>query len=954
VKKPPPRRGVAALLIAAFVVAALACAPALAKRTEDGRIILRLANPERLERASMGRRPGPNIVALFRQRYPEYYIEPASTIQVDKATAGGESGELMAIAGGTAPDVFETQFFGREVQKYAAHGYLSPLGDLLALYEQENGEPYEGAFQPAPIWQTCKYRGQYYAVPWSSYTLQMYWRKDLLRRAGVDPNHAPQNWDELFRTCMACSFPEAEAVRISGKTLGSGRGDAGGRWGMLLYGKAWTYMQFVWAAGGEVVRPYMKCPECGEMVEVPEPRADFRSDHIRIREEEYYYDQGFDQRTVCPKCGEVVVETSVEDALRETGQDLQWRLVINEERALVAYRFYHKLIWQPWTRCENAHDWDEFEITDEMFADGVARCPVCGREYTIEELRERNRLYKGVAAVARDGDPSVLPQFAKGRMAMMICWGGIIPELIRDGLPKESVAMAPVPPSDEEGVAASAIFGGYYAINSQTDAESREAAWRYITFKTSPEVRKLEMRHAIEEGMGVYQSPAMLKRFGFDDILREVPQEWVAIEPLILRTARVEPAFPEAQTLYGEMNVPLDEIESSADADIKAAADRVCSYFNKHVVGELTDRDRAKRRIAAYLLFAALLPLAGLLVFGGRKLVHTAHAAAAAGGPGAVVARGAVRRRAITAGLFLLPAVGSVALWAYVPLLRGATMAFYDYRIVGASEFVGLANFLDVVFAPHFWATIGRTLLYVGMSITMGFGVPIVLAIFLSEVPRFKIFFRLVYYLPALTTAIVTMFLWRRLVFDPTPDGLLNTLVAAVLRPLFDFLNAHFGANLYTVPTFKWLQDYRMAMACVIATGIWAGAGPGSIIYLAAMKGVPDEEYEAAEIDGAGLWHKIRHVTLPNLSALIIITFVGAFIGAFHAMQNVFVLTGGGPQRATHIIGLEIWMSAFMYLKFGYATAMAWILGALLIGFTVQQLRILDKLKFRAGGTGAA
>ena len=110
-------------------------------------------------------------------------------------------------------------------------------------------------------------------------------------------------------------------------------------------------------------------------------------------------------------------------------------------------------------------------------------------------------------------------------------------------------------------------------------------------------------------------------------------------------------------------------------------------------------------------------------------------------------------------------------------------------------------------------------------------------------------------------------------------------------------------------------------MLCVILPVVWAGAGPGSIIYLAALKSIPDEMYEAADVDGAGIWTKIRHVVFPMLKPLIIINFVGAFIGAFKAMENVFVMTGGGPNYATHVIGLDIWYNAFMYLKFGFATA---------------------------------
>jgi len=130
---------------------------------------------------------------------------------------------------------------------------------------------------------------------------------------------------------------------------------------------------------------------------------------------------------------------------------------------------------------------------------------------------------------------------------------------------------------------------------------------------------------------------------------------------------------------------------------------------------------------------------------------------------------------------------------------------------------------------------------------------------------------------------------------------------------------------------------------------VWAGAGPGSIIYLAALQSIPDEMYEAADLDGAGFFKKIYNITLPTLSPLIIINLVGATVGAFKIMEPVLVQTGGGPDYATHTIGLEIWYNAFMYLKFGYATAAAILMGLLLIGLTMYQLRVLQNVRFAAG-----
>jgi multiple sugar transport system permease protein len=264
----------------------------------------------------------------------------------------------------------------------------------------------------------------------------------------------------------------------------------------------------------------------------------------------------------------------------------------------------------------------------------------------------------------------------------------------------------------------------------------------------------------------------------------------------------------------------------------------------------------------------------------------------------------------------------------YFPLVRGMQIAFLDYKVVGESTFVGLDNFIEVFNQDTFWWGIVRTLWYLTLALGLGFFAPIFLAIMLDEIPKGNVFFRIVYYLPAVMTGLVVAFLWKW-VFSPDSTGLLNTILG--------FFGI--GASL-------WLNDPRLAMLCVVIPGIWAGVGPGCLIYLAALRSVPEEIYEAADIDGASPIQKIFHITLPHLKAIIIINFVGAFIGAFQASQNIFVMTGGGPANATRVLGLEIWLSAFAYLKFGYATAVAWVMGAVLILFTVGRLRVLKRMRF--------
>ena len=175
-----------------------------------------------------------------------------------------------------------------------------------------------------------------------------------------------------------------------------------------------------------------------------------------------------------------------------------------------------------------------------------------------------------------------------------------------------------------------------------------------------------------------------------------------------------------------------------------------------------------------------------------------------------------------------------------------------------------------------------------------------------------------------------------------------STLHADVSQSTFDVLAL---GSWFTSP-FKygaqdWLGSARWAMAACIVPATWGTMGAGCLIYLAALKSVAEDNYEAAEIDGAGILQKLWHITIPTLKPLIIINFVGAFIGAFQNMQNIFVLTGGGPGNETKVLSLSIWYEAFVYLRFGPATSMAWVLGLMLIGFTVYQLRILRHVEFR-------
>lgn len=156
----------------------------------------------------------------------------------------------------------------------------------------------------------------------------------------------------------------------------------------------------------------------------------------------------------------------------------------------------------------------------------------------------------------------------------------------------------------------------------------------------------------------------------------------------------------------------------------------------------------------------------------------------------------------------------------------------------------------------------------------------------------------------------------------------------------------------YTLPGVNispqtWLEDPKMAMICCIIPTVWAGMGMGSLIYLAALQSLPKELYEAAEIDGAGFFKKFTKITMPYLLPLIIINFVGTFIGTFQGMGNIFLMTFGGPGDATMVVGMKIWLEAYVNLRFSMATCMAWVMGAGLIGLTYIQIQFLKRVEYK-------
>lgn len=507
-------------------------------------------------------------------------------------------------------------------------------------------------------------------------------------------------------------------------------------------------------------------------------------------------------------------------------------------------------------------------------------------------------------------------------------------------IPPSLIGIAPMP----AGPAGSfnEINAGMWAINANVkDPKKLAACWKFIEFFVSQKAAKISTDKFVDFGMANLVNPDLLEKFGYERYIASVDPGYIEANKKLFASGKPEPYGRNCAQVYTVLDTAMDLARTEPDRPTMDILKQVQREMDQVLLGYTPKEVMQVRRTWALGILICVTLIGGLLVYRAFK-----KAAAELALIDDRLPSGADRGRALRfIGLCLAPAVLSLLTWAYYPLLKGLVIAFQDYRVLQGAKWVGLDNFIDVFTQPIFWKSLMNSFIYVGMTIGIGFFLPIFLAIALNEIPRFKLLFRTVFYLPAMTSSIVIAFLWRQ-IYDKSETGVLNSLLD---KPLA-FIDQLRGIEHVPV-AFDWLGKPELAMLAVVIPGIWAGAGPGSILYLAALKNIPDERYEAADLDGATWYQKIRFITFPGLKALMLINFLGVFIAGFKAMENIFILTGGGPNRATRVIGLEVWENAFMFLKFGYATAAAWVLGAILIGFTMIQIGYLTKMKFTAAAS---
>ena len=278
----------------------------------------------------------------------------------------------------------------------------------------------------------------------------------------------------------------------------------------------------------------------------------------------------------------------------------------------------------------------------------------------------------------------------------------------------------------------------------------------------------------------------------------------------------------------------------------------------------------------------------------------------------------------LTTLIFLLPMLLIFGAFSWYPIVRTAIMSVQHTNLVQPATWVGLDNFRAVLNDPLLPKAVKNTAEFAGLAMIFGYPVPLIAAVLMSEVRRFRGIYSALAYLPVVIPPVVAVLLWKTF-YDASPTGVFNTILGW----------AHLGP-------YPWLQSPDTALPSLVLESTWANAGTTVIIYLAALTGVNRELYEAASTDGASLWSKVWHITIPQLRGVLLLTMILQIIGTAQVFLEPYLFTSGGPVNSTLTVLLLIYDYAFgnsLGGDYGSATALSLMLAAFLALLSFVYLR---------------
>ena len=283
------------------------------------------------------------------------------------------------------------------------------------------------------------------------------------------------------------------------------------------------------------------------------------------------------------------------------------------------------------------------------------------------------------------------------------------------------------------------------------------------------------------------------------------------------------------------------------------------------------------------------------------------------------------RQLARSGWAFLAPALLLIAVFFFLPVLAALLLSFTDFDIYALGDlrrlrFVGLENYTQLLQSPLFWTALGNTGYFVLLGGPLSVAVSLGAALLVNaRLNRFPGLFRTALFLPVVTTLVAVAVVWRYL-----------------YHPRYGLLN--YGLSLLGIAPIDWLGDPDWAMPAIILMAVWKNFGFNMIIFIAGLQNIPIQLYEAARIDGASTGQQFRHITLPQLGPTFLFVALMTMIGYFQVFAEPYVMTQGGPANRTLSVVLLMYEEGFRWWNMGYASAMAFVLFALILAGTALQL----------------
>lgn len=285
---------------------------------------------------------------------------------------------------------------------------------------------------------------------------------------------------------------------------------------------------------------------------------------------------------------------------------------------------------------------------------------------------------------------------------------------------------------------------------------------------------------------------------------------------------------------------------------------------------------------------------------------------------------GFLRHQRRAAWLFLaLPGLLFV-IFTVIPFVVALCVSLTDYSIVESPVWVGLKNYVEIAHDPYFWTAIKNTIYYTVLFVPLGLLVSLGTALLLNRNTAIAKIFRTFFYVPVVSSSVATAVIWYW-----------------VLNPQKGLLNAALGG--FGIQGPAWLYDSHWAMIAIVIMNVWAGFGTNMIIFLGGLQGVPNNLREAARLDGANSFQVFWHVVVPSISPTLFLVTTQLIIGAFQVFDQAYILTKGGPGNATVTIVYYIYDSGFGSLRMGYASALSFVLFAIIFIFSLINMHITNR-----------